>query len=235
MGVVLEQDTGDGRQSLAFFGKKLTSVEQKYSTFDRKLQAVKKPSVTSTTCLKDGSSLYLFIIIDRNTRWPDAVLIKSNRAETCVKALIGWVSRHRVPQIIMSYRAANFTSALWNTLANSLGTKIIHTMDYNPEVDGIIERLHRLLKASLTAGCQGRSWRKELPWVLLDLRTSPHVAFNTSPAEALYSQSLTLLADVFQHPTSPTSPSDTRKALEQIMPDKMTYHMARKVYVPSEL
>ncbi|XP_066937053.1 uncharacterized protein [Macrobrachium rosenbergii] len=124
------------------------------------------------------------------------------------------VSRHRVPQIIMSGRGANFTSTLCNALTDSLGKKIIHTMAYNPKANGIFERLHQSLKASLTAGCQCRSWRRELPWVLLGLRTLPHMAFNTSPAEALYGQSLTLPADVFQHPSSPTSPSDTYKALE---------------------
>ncbi|XP_066958875.1 uncharacterized protein [Macrobrachium rosenbergii] len=133
----------------------------------------------------------------------------------------------------MSDRGANFTSALWNALTDSLVTKIIHTMAYNPEVSSIIERLHRSLKASVTARCQDWGWRKELPWVLLGLRTSPHTAFKASPAEALYSQSLILPADVFQHPMSPTSKSDTHKALERIMSAKMTYHMARKVCFPT--
>ncbi|XP_066960695.1 uncharacterized protein [Macrobrachium rosenbergii] len=106
---------------------------------------------------------------------------------------------------------------------------------HNSEANGIIERLHRLLKASLTAGCQGRRWRKELPWVLLDLRTTLHAALNTSPAEALYGQALTLPADVFQDQTSPTFPSDTRKAVERKMPATTTYHGTREVYVPSEL
>ncbi|XP_066950705.1 uncharacterized protein [Macrobrachium rosenbergii] len=111
-------------------------------------------------------------------------------------------------------QGANFTSTLWNALADSLGTKVIHTVAYSPEANGVIERLQRSLKASLTSRCQGRSWRKELPWVLLGLRTSPLEAFNTSPVGALYGQSLTLPVDVFQHPTRPTSPSYTRKELK---------------------
>ncbi|XP_066963914.1 uncharacterized protein [Macrobrachium rosenbergii] len=108
-------------------------------------------------------------------------------------------------------------------------------MAYNPEANDIIERLHLLLTASVTARCQGRSWGKELPLVLLGVRTTPHMAFNASPPEALYGQSLTLPADVFQDPMSSTSPSNTCKALKQIMLAKTMYHMARKVYVPNVL
>ncbi|XP_066982662.1 uncharacterized protein [Macrobrachium rosenbergii] len=161
---------------------------------------------------------YLFTIIDRNTRWPKAIPIQQQMAENCMKAIIRWVSRHGIPQIIMSDKGASFTSTLWNALTDSLGTKIAHATAYSPEAISIIERLHWLLKASLTARCQGGSWRKELPWVLLGLRTTLHVAFNASPGEVLYSQALTLPADVFQDQMSPTSSSDTRKAVERKMP-----------------
>ncbi|XP_066982011.1 uncharacterized protein [Macrobrachium rosenbergii] len=132
--------------------------------------------------------------------------------------------------------ARSNTSAAPDTVKlreSSLGWRI-HTI-FSAKANSIIERLHRLLKAYLTTRFQGGSWRKELPWDLLGLRMSPHAAFNVSPAEALYGQSLTLPADIFQQPISPTSPSDTRKALERIMPAKTTYHMAREVYVPNEL
>ncbi|XP_066940967.1 uncharacterized protein [Macrobrachium rosenbergii] len=147
---------------------------------------------------------YLFAIIGRNTRWPEAIQIQQQMAESCVKAFIRWVSRHGVQQIIMSCRGANFMPSLWNALTDSLVTKVTH--------NGLQPRSQRL-----TARCQGVIWRKELPWVLPGLRTSPHVAFDSSPAEILYGQALTLLADIFQHPTSLTSSSDICKALEQIM------------------
>ncbi|XP_066963977.1 uncharacterized protein [Macrobrachium rosenbergii] len=288
MCAVLEQDTDDCCQLLAFFGKKLTSVEQKYSAFDRELLEVHRtihhfhhmlegrqfvmqrdhqPLVRSFAKTADAWSAqqqhhlsaiaehsctikhlkveplptseeyrYLFTIINRSTRWPKAQPIWQQKAESCMKALIGWVSRHGVPYIITSSSwGVNFMSTLWNSLADNLGAKIIHTTAYSPEANGIIKRLHRSLKASLTARFQGGIWRKELPLVLLGLKTSPHTALNISPAEALYGQSLTLPADTFQHTMSPASPSDNRKAFERIMPAKATYHIARKVYIPNEL
>ncbi|XP_066956911.1 uncharacterized protein [Macrobrachium rosenbergii] len=156
-------------------------------------------------------------------------------AESCIKSLVDWVSRHGVSQIITSDRGANFTSTLWNNLANSLETKITHTTACNPKDNGIIERMHQSLKTLVTARCQGESWRKELSWVLLGLRTTTHMAFNTSPAEVLYNQVLTLPEDVFQERTNPTSPSDTQKVIEKIIPAKTTYQADREVFVPEDL
>ncbi|XP_066961093.1 uncharacterized protein [Macrobrachium rosenbergii] len=148
-----------------------------------------------------------------------------------MKALIGWVSRHRVPKIIMSDRGPT-PDPVYGMLSRQFGNK---DGTHNPEANGIIKRLHQSLKASLTARCQGGSWRKELPWVLLGLRTSPHSSFDASSAESLYEQALTLPGDIFQHLMSLTSPSDICKALEPIMPAKTTYDMAKKLYVPNEL
>ena len=47
------------------------------------------------------------------------------------------------------------------------------TMSYHPESNGIIERVHRNLKASLKAKCTSSSWTSELPLILLCLRSAP--------------------------------------------------------------
>ena len=48
---------------------------------------------------------YLFMIIDRFTRWPEAIPLRDSITETCVKALIRhWISRFGVPDDITSDR-----------------------------------------------------------------------------------------------------------------------------------
>ncbi|XP_066956317.1 uncharacterized protein [Macrobrachium rosenbergii] len=101
--------------------------------------------------------------------------------------------------------------------------------------DGLQPRSQQHHRKATPIRSHGGSWRKELSWVLLDLRTSPDAAFDASPAEALYGQALMLLADTFQDPPSPTSPFDIPKALEWIMPAKMTYDTTKKVYVSNEV
>ncbi len=58
--------------------------------------------------------IFLFTIIDRTSRWPEAILLASITAADCIKALfVDWVSRFGVPATITSDRGAQFTSALW--------------------------------------------------------------------------------------------------------------------------
>jgi hypothetical protein len=57
---------------------------------------------------------YLFTIIDRTSRWPEAIPLSSITAADCARALFaGWVSRFGAPATITSDRGAQFTSTLW--------------------------------------------------------------------------------------------------------------------------
>ncbi|GFR66902.1 Pol polyprotein [Elysia marginata] len=57
---------------------------------------------------------YLFTIIDRYTRWPEAISLPDAHASTCVSALLHhWVARFGVPEDIVSDRGRQFTSNLW--------------------------------------------------------------------------------------------------------------------------
>ena len=52
---------------------------------------------------------YLLTMIDRTTRWPEAVPLSSISTESCVRAFIStWVSRFRVPSTLTSDRGAQF-------------------------------------------------------------------------------------------------------------------------------
>ncbi len=50
---------------------------------------------------------YLFTVVDRTTRWPEAVPLSSSTAADCAAALLqGWIQRFGVPDIITSDRGA---------------------------------------------------------------------------------------------------------------------------------
>ena len=136
---------------------------------------------------------YLLTIIDRNTRWPEAIPLRGITSSECVQALIsGWIARFGVPGDISSDRGSQFTSSLWNDLAHRLGVKLHHTSAYHPQANGMIERFHRSLKTALKARLTGLNWVEELPWVLLGLRNAPKEEFRYSSAELVYGESLTV-------------------------------------------
>lgn len=57
---------------------------------------------------------YLITIVDRFTRWPEAIPIKEATTKDCARALIaGWISRFGVPTKITSDRGRQFISQLW--------------------------------------------------------------------------------------------------------------------------
>ena len=71
-----------------------------------------------------------------------------------------------------SDRGRQFLSSLWSEMARSLGTQLHRTTSYHPQANGMVERFHRSLKASLRARLHDGNWIDELPWVLLGLRTA---------------------------------------------------------------
>jgi transposase InsO family protein len=91
---------------------------------------------------------YLFTIIDRTSRWPEAIPLASITAADCARALFaGWVSRFGVPATITSDRGAQFTSALWAGLCSLLNIQHSPTTAYHPQSNGLVERFHRRLDA----------------------------------------------------------------------------------------
>jgi transposase InsO family protein len=140
---------------------------------------------------------YLFTMIDRSSRWLEAVPLPSMDAEACVDALVaGWVARFGVPGRITSDQGRQFTSGVWQRLCDRLGTTHIRTTAYHPQANGMVERAHRSLKEALKARLASVDWPQHLPWVLLGLRTAPKEDSAVSSAELVYGAPLTLPAQL---------------------------------------
>ena len=90
---------------------------------------------------------YLFTVIDRYTRWVEAIPLVTMTAEDCAKALIrNWMSRFGIPAQVVSDRGRQFVSHLWQELHRLLGIREVHTTSYHPQANGMIERVHRTIK-----------------------------------------------------------------------------------------
>ena len=165
------------------------------------------------------------MIIDRATRWTDAISITAPSAECSTNTLLQWIGRHGIPDTLVTDNGTNFTSNMFTALSQSLGFKLKHTTTYNPESNGIIERCHRTLITALTAHCQGSDWSRKLPWIFLSLRTTPHSALNAAPAEVLYGKNIRIPADLLPQSEEHTSIAETSNIIDKFLPPKITYNV----------
>jgi transposase InsO family protein len=149
---------------------------------------------------------YLFTIMDRTSRWPEAIPLNSTTTVCCANALFqGWVSRFGVPAVITSDRGAQFPSALWASLCNLRDIQHNQTTAYHPQSNGLVERFHRRLKDALRARCAASNWMDHLPWVLLGLRSAAREDDNTTPAKAVFGSELILPGQFLNSPELPSA------------------------------
>ena len=179
---------------------------------------------------------YVFTIIDRSTRWPEAIPMSNATSASCALSLLsGWISRFGIPDHITSDRGTTFTSQLWISLGQLMGTTVHHTTAYNPEANGMVERFHRTLKAALMSRCNGPVWLSQLPWVLLGLRTTPKDDLNVSPAEMVYGDPLVVPGEFFPDAPTTTDVARLRGVVGKFAPCKQTYRPSGQRYVPRDL
>ncbi|KAK7576094.1 hypothetical protein V9T40_012380 [Parthenolecanium corni] len=140
---------------------------------------------------------YLMTMIDRATRWPEAVPMDDISAESVTRILYHtWVARFGVPENITTDQGRQFESRLFSQLAKFIGAKKNTTTAYHPQSNGKVERWHRALKASIMAA-DVTNWVDALPTILLGLRSSVQTDSGYSAAQLALGEELRLPGDFF--------------------------------------
>ncbi|GJV00606.1 putative reverse transcriptase domain-containing protein [Tanacetum coccineum] len=97
-------------------------------------------------------------------------------------------SGHGVPVLIILDRDSHFTSNLWRSLQEALGTNLDMSTAYHPQTDGQSERFIQTLEDMLRA-CVidfGSSWDRHLPLIEFSYNNNYHASIKAAPYEALY-------------------------------------------------
>ena len=181
---------------------------------------------------------HLLTMVDRYTRWPEAVPLPDTSILACARALIAhWIARFGLPSHLSSDRGPQFTSDLWSSVAKLLGTQLHRTTAYQPQANGLVERFHR--QAALRARLTGPDWADELPWVLLGIRTAPKEDLNSSSAELVSGAPLTVPGDFLATPSGREEPStilpELREKVGKLAPVPTTRHGSSRTSVPPTL
>jgi hypothetical protein len=162
-------------------------------------------------------SRYLFTVVDRSSRWLEALPMSDMATTSCADALIaGWISRYGVPAQLTSDRGTQFTSAIWDALCQQLGIQHQPTTAFHPQANGMVERCHLRLKDALRARLAGPDWPLHLPWVLMGLRAAPTEDTGVSAAEVVFGEPLVLPGQILD--TGEPPPADFIAKLRQSGP-----------------
>ncbi|KAH9751681.1 Endonuclease [Citrus sinensis] len=132
----------------------------------------------------------VWVVVDRLTKaahfLPFKITYSMDKLGSIYVAEI--VRLHRVPVSIISDRDFRFTSKLWTSLQNALGTKLNFSTVFHPQTDGQSERTIQTLEDMLRACVMEfkGNWDNHLPLMEFAYNNSYQASIEMAPYEALY-------------------------------------------------
>ncbi|GBM97066.1 hypothetical protein AVEN_62392-1 [Araneus ventricosus] len=89
---------------------------------------------------------YCVTMVDRFTRWTEAVPLFYAKAETVAIAfMFNWISRFGLPQKVTCDQGGQFESGLFQRLTRMFGVQCDRTAAFHLSSNGMVERMHRPL------------------------------------------------------------------------------------------
>jgi hypothetical protein len=126
-----------------------------------------------------GGYRYLFVAIDKFTKWPKATPVVSITQSAAVAFLKSIVYRFGVPSRIITDNGTQFTSRVFQEYCEGISTRLCFASVAHPRSNGQVERANaEILRGLKTRNYDslkkhGANWVSELPSVLWGNRTTP--------------------------------------------------------------
>ena len=105
-----------------------------------------------------GGYRYLYVTIDKFTKWAEVEAVRTIPAGSVVKFIKGLVSRFGVLNRIITNNGSQFTSNLYKTYCANLGTQICYASLAHPRSNGQDERAN----VEVLRGLKTRTFKKKL-------------------------------------------------------------------------
>src|SRR4051812_6232673 len=139
-----------------------------------------------------GGFEYLYVAIDKFTKWPEVEAVRKVTAQSAVKFFKGLVCRFDVPNRVITDNGTQFTSRTFMQYTQDLGSKVCFASVAHPRSNGQAERANAEVLRGLRTKTfdrlhkSGRRWVDELLVVLWSIRTMPNRATGQTPFALVY-------------------------------------------------
>lgn len=132
----------------------------------------------------DDNYRYLLTFQDAFTKYPEAIPIPDQTAETIAKHFAREIiCKHGMPKSLISDQGANFMSELFTEVCKPLKIQKLRTTAFHPRTNGQVERFHRNFIEYLShfVNKDQRDWSDWVPYALLEYRAAPQTTTGFSP------------------------------------------------------
>jgi hypothetical protein len=139
-----------------------------------------------------GGYRFLFVAIDKFTKWPEATPVVNITQGAAVAFLKSIVYRLGVPSRIITYNGTQFTSRIFQKYREDIDTQLCFVSMANPRSNSQVDRANAEILRGLktrTYDClkkHGANWVSEVPSVLWGNRTTPSRATGETPFFLVY-------------------------------------------------
>jgi hypothetical protein len=145
-----------------------------------------------------GGYRYLYVVIDKFTKWPEATPIVKINKQSAVKFIMSIICRFGVPNRIITDNRSQFTSRVLQEYCGDLDAQICYTSKEQwTSQKGQCEILRGL--KTRTYDClkkHGAKWIDELPCALWANRTSSSRATGETPVFLVYGAKVVMPPEV---------------------------------------
>ena len=133
---------------------------------------------------------FIWVVIDRLTSMVHLVALKTSATATEVaeRYLKEIVRLHGIASSIVLDQDPRFTSVFWTEVHQLLGTKLMMSTSFHPQMDGATERMNRVINSILRVVIRPdqSDWCEKLPMVEFAINSAENKSTGHAPFELNY-------------------------------------------------
>nr|ABF96096.1 transposon protein, putative, unclassified [Oryza sativa Japonica Group] len=161
-----------------------------------------------------GGYKFLFVAIDKFTKWTEAVPTGEIKAANAIKFIKGIFCRYGLPHRIITDNGSQFISADFQDYCIGLGVKICFASVSHPQSNGQVKRANSIVLQGIKTRVYDRlmshdnKWVEELPSVLWAIHTTPTTSNKETPFFLVYGSEAMLPSELRHQSTRAQKYSD---------------------------